>query len=209
MRVKYYDAEKSRGNKLNDIEGHFRNFDQTKDKISDFKFMFILPNGEYLLVPYTERDLSGDVTYNHIDYLPEALELILEKLNINRDDFIKNKVEDFNTAWLEYAILNLNIAIFYDFRFYKEGKLTFFEKPIRLTEKQKKSIAALKKPLENENYRFGIRVLEDDRSIKENESIVRDDPSFHMQFVYMKDKNKIIDVNTLFDIINLDIEQTR
>lgn len=209
MRVKYYDDEKSRWNKLKDIEGHFRNFDQTKDKISDFKFMFILPNGEYLLVPYTERDLSGDVTYNHIDYLPEALELILEKLNINRDDFIKNKVEDFNTHWLEYAILNLNIAIFYDYRFYEEGKLTFFEKPIKLTEKQKKSIAALKKPLENENYRFGIRVLEDDRSIKENESIVRDDPSFHMQFVYMKDKNKIIDVNTLFDIINLDIEQTR
>ena len=209
MRVKYYDAEKSRGNKLNDIEGHFRNFDQTKDKISDFRFMFILPSGEYLLVPYTESDLSGDVIYHHIDYLPDALELLLEKLNINRDDFIKNKVEDFNTHWLEYAILNLNIAIFYDYRSNEEGKLIFFEKPINLTEKQKKSIAALKKPLENENYRFGIRVLEDDRSIKENESIVRDDPSFHMQFVYMKDKNKIIDVNTLFDIINLDIEQTR
>lgn len=209
MEVKDYDDEKSRWNKLKDIKGFFRNFDQTKDKISDFKFMFILPNGEYLLVPYTESDLSGDVIYHHIDYLPDALELLLEKLNINRDDFITNKVEDFNKHWLEYAILNLNIAIFYDYRSNEEGKLIFFEKPINLTEKQKKSIVALKKPLENENYRFGIRVLEDDRSIKENDSIVRYDPVFHMQFVHIKDKDEIMDVNTLFDIINLDIEQTR
>ena len=171
--------------------------------------MFILPNGEYLLVPYTESDLSGDVTYNHIDYLPEALELLLEKLNINRDDFIKNNIKYFSTHCMEYAILKLNIAIFYDYRFDEKGKLTFFEKPIKLTEKQKKSLAVLKKPLENENYRFGIRVLEDDRSIKENESIVRDEPAFHMQFVYMKNTDEFIDVNTLFDIINVDIEQTR
>ena len=77
MRVKYYDAEKSKWNKLNDIVGRFRNFDQTTDKISDFKFMFILSNGEYLLVLYTESDLSGDVDYAHVDYLPEALELLL------------------------------------------------------------------------------------------------------------------------------------
>ena len=207
MNVEYYDYEKSKFNKLNDIKGYFRNFDQTKDKISDFKLIFILPNGEYLLMPYSENEIRGsyEIEYSHTSYLSVALELILQRLNINRENFIKNKVEHFNGGFIEKAILDLGICDFYDtYEELEDGtekKYTIFGKPFKLTEKQEGQIMSLRNSLQNEKYKFGITTLLQDKSIKDEENYKRIENKVSQYFC---GKKHDIDVNIFFDILGIE-----
>lgn len=207
MNVKDYDRGKSSLNELKDIKGIFRNFDQTKDTISDFRLFFILPSGEYLLMPYTESDLARDVTYEHIDYFCEALECILKKLNINRDDFIENNIKEFNQNSIEFAILGLNVAIFNNWQ-NEDEKYMCFDKPNIFTERQKNSIAVLKRPFENEGYRFEITTFKDDNSIKDrNELKILIDDEFNTKSIYARHGD--MDFNTICSLLNIVLEQVR
>ena len=209
-------------NELKDIEGYFRDFDKTKDKISDFRLMFIFPSGEFLLMPYTKSDKAKDVLYDHVDYMTVALELILKKLNINRNDFIKNNIIDVDKYRdefismpheIQFAILGLNIAIFYNCQT-EDGKYTCFDKPRIFTERQKKSIALLKRPFENEGYEFKITTFKDDNSIKDRDeiNIKIDEEQIHVGLnikSYYKAEKDGMDFDTVCNLLNIDLEQTR
>ena len=71
MEVIKYEQEKAKFNNSEIVEGIFRNFNQKEDKISDFKLIFILQNGEYLLMPYLDIDINTLFHILDIDVEPQ------------------------------------------------------------------------------------------------------------------------------------------
>ena len=51
-----YEIEKSNLKGSKDIKGYFDYYDSKKDKVSDYKLLFILPNGKVLFMPYSQKD---------------------------------------------------------------------------------------------------------------------------------------------------------
>ena len=225
MELKVYDEEKNKYKNSEIVEGFFRNFDPKQDKISDFKLIFILQNGEYLLMPYLNIDNhdGNSEEYDHIVYNLKALELIIEKLGYNREKFIEEKIkgpstddsaEDFEKTFAENIIsvfLNLNIAFLYNTSIYyieENSKYmgAYLGKPLNLSERQKKAIAALKNSADVEEYEFDIMKLKNDNNLRNYEELNLFDSDF-IQYLFGEDIK--IDINTLFNIIDVDIEQQR
>ena len=210
MEVKIYDQEKVKYHNSEIVEGLFRRFNQKEDKISDFKLIFILQNGEYLFMPYLDIDNHDGMNeeYAHIVYILKALELIIKKLEYNREKFIEEKIKDFSVEDLISVILNLNIAFFYNTSFYDiednyKNMSVYFGKPLNLSERQKKSIATLRHSVEEEQYEIGIMKLEKDKNLRDYEQLNLVD-SGNIQYIFGKDID--IDINTLFHILDIDDE---
>ncbi len=111
MEVKIYEQEKAKYKNSKIVKCVFRKFNQKEDKISDFKFIFILQNGEYLLVPFLEQDNCErtDEEFDHIVYIPIALELIIEKMGYNIEKFIEEKIEGFT----QEVLIQLTLILFF------------------------------------------------------------------------------------------------
>ena len=75
MEVKIYEQEKAKYKNSEIVEGVFREFNQKEDKISDFKLVFILQNGEYLLMPYLHplKLPRSCVSQPRLQFLPRHL----------------------------------------------------------------------------------------------------------------------------------------
>lgn len=170
MEAKIFDQEKVKYKNSEIVEGYFRRFSPEQDKVSDYKLIFILQNGEYLLMPYIDIDNHDGMNeeYAHLVYLLKALELIIKKLEYNREKFIEEKIEDFSAEDFIRVILNLNIAFFYNTSIYdKEENFIdmslYFGKPLNFSERQKESIIALRNSIEKEQYKIGIMKLKNDK----------------------------------------------
>lgn len=170
-----YEMHKSDLKGAKDIKGYFDYFKPNVSKVSDYKLIFILPNGQCLFMPYSPKD-KGDrklSKYDHIVYITKAIDLIIEKLGIDKVSFINQRVNDFEVDELTAAILSLKIPFFYDTGYYDiNGKFiddknrnTIFEKTRNLTEKQEKTLLMLREALERENYVIGIQVLNADDTL--------------------------------------------
>ena len=213
MEVKIYDQEKVKYNNSEIVEGLFRRFNQKEDKISDFKLIFILQNGEYLLMPYLDIDNHDGMNeeYAHIVYILKALELIIKKLGYNREKFIEEKVKNFSAEDLISSILNLNIAFFYNTSIYdieddfKDMNL-YFGKPLNISEKQEQAIVSLRNPIEKEQFKFGIMKREKDKKLKDYEQLDLVD-SGNIQYLWGEDFD--IDINRLIHILDIDAELQR
>lgn len=213
MEVKIYDQEKVKYNNSEIVEGLFRRFNQKEDKISDFKLIFILQNGEYLLMPYLDIDNHDGMNeeYAHIVYILKALELIIKKLGYNREKFIEEKIKDFSVEDLISVILNLNIAFIYNTSIYdieddfKDMNL-YFGKPLNISERQEKAIASLRNLIEEEQFKIGIMKLKNDKNLRDYEHLDLFDSDI-IQYLFGEDID--IDINTLFHILDIDVESQR
>ena len=170
-----YEMHRSDLKGAKDIKGYFGYFNPKVSKVSDFKLIFILPNGECLFMPYSPKD-KGDrklSKYNHIVYITKAIDLIIKKLGIDKVSFIKQNINEFEVDELTAAILALKIPFFYDTGHYDSNgniindkiRNTIFEKTRNLTEKQEKTLLMLKEELKRENYSVGIQVLSVDDTL--------------------------------------------
>ena len=151
----------------------FRNFDIEKDKISDFKFIFVFPDGKSLLMPFSKNDdkTRNDYKYAHRVYLAKAIDLIVEHFNYDKERYIAD-LGGFSTYSILHLMLKNNISVFRnvlnrdrdgDFLEHNYG---FFSKPPELTIKQKDYIWNLKKPLEEEDCLIGVELLHSDQNIR-------------------------------------------
>ena len=214
MEVKIYEQEKAKYKNSKIVKCVFREFNQKQDKISDFKLIFILQNGEYLLVPFLEQDNCErvDEEYDHIVYIPIALELIIEKLGYNKEKFIEEKIENFTQEELISVILNLNIAIIYNASIYdKEDDLKdmnlFFGKPLKISERQKKAFPLLRDSIEKEKFKIGIMKLEKDKNLRDYEQLNLVE-SGNIQYLWAEGTSTI-DFDNLLHILDIDIETQR
>ena len=126
MDVFMYEIEKGNLKGAKDIKGYFDYYDSKKDKLSDNKLLFVLPNGKVLFMPYARNDKRDrkKYKYNHIVYLTKALDIILRELGIDRNTFIKQKIKMFDQDIITAAILELNIPFFYETGYVDtEGKI--------------------------------------------------------------------------------------
>lgn len=214
MEVKIYEQEKAKYKNSKIVKCVFREFNQKQDKISDFKLIFILQNGEYLLVPFLEQDNCErvDEEYDHIVYIPIALELIIEKLGYNKEKFIEEKIENYTQEELISVILNLNIAIIYNASIYdKEDDLKdmnlFFGKPLKISERQKKAFPLLRDSIEKEKFKIGIMKLEKDKNLRDYEQLNLVE-SGNIQYLWAEGTSTI-DFDNLLHILDIDIEKQR
>lgn len=213
MEVKIYEQEKAKYKNSEIVEGVFREFNQKEDKISDFKLVFILQNGEYLLMPYLDIDNHDGMNeeYAHITYILKALELIIKKLGYNREKFIEEKIKDFSEEDLISVILNLNIAFIYNTSIYdieddfKDMNL-YFGKPLKLSEKQEQAIASLKNSVEEEQFKIGIMKLKNDKNLRDYEHLDLLDSDV-IQYLFGEDID--IDINALLHILDIEVESQR
>lgn len=213
MEVKIYEQEKSKYKNSEIVEGFFREFNPKEDKISDFKLIFLLQNGESLFMPFIDIDNHDGMNeeYAHIVYILKALELIINKLGYNREKFIEEKVKNFSAEDLISSILNLNIAFFYNTSIYdieddfKDMNL-YFGKPLNISEKQEQAIVSLRNPIEKEQFKFGIMKLEKDKKLKDYEQLDLVD-SGNIQYLWGEDFD--IDINRLIHILDIDTELQR
>ena len=216
-----YEIEKSNLKGSKDIKGYFDYYDSKKDKVSDYKLLFILPNGKVLFMPYSQKDKRDrkQYKYAHIVYLTNALELILKELNIDKKTFIKQKIKRFDIDAISAAILELNIPFFYETGFKDiDGKdiddyyrYTILEKSPKFTEKQEKVLAQLKKLLEEEHYKIAIQALMEDKNIDWNfegiEEIITDENAC-LKWICTRNSTDV-NVDDLYKIIKVDAEQIR
>ena len=174
MNIESYNNAMKELNGATDIKGYWGSFDLKKDKISNFKLMFILPNGKCLFMPYSPNDNGERIgEYEHMAYLVKAIELILQEFGIEKKTFIEEKLNYSDLSDLYYNlidnILKLNISFFCDLNEIdldsNNVRLAWFYKSPNLTEKQENTIVKLKKPLENENYGLGIQALVSDSNL--------------------------------------------
>ena len=212
---KYIQSE-SEYKSIETLKGEFREFNPDKDQISMFKLIFILPNGECLLMPYDEHDKREgphDRQYNHIAYIAKAIDLILKELNINKENFVRTKIEKFDTDELVAAILTLNISLFYEmgniFSGEKPERYAIFMKQKKFTEKQEKMLLNLEKPLKREKYEISINILSSDEIHSKDKDI---------RYFYSSEKDPIkyicyqckgieaFDVDVFYEIINVSRE---
>lgn len=213
MEVKIYEQEKSKYKNSEIVEGFFREFNPKEDKISDFKLIFLLQNGEYLFMPFIDIDNHDGMNeeYAHLVYILKAVELIINKLGYNREKFIEEKVKNFSAEDLISSILNLNIAFFYNTSIYdieddfKDMNL-YFGKPLNISEKQEQAIVSLRNPIEKEQFKFGIMKLEKDKKLKDYEQLDLVD-SGNIQYLWGEDFD--IDINRLIHILDIDAELQR
>lgn len=213
MEIKIYEQEKSKYKNSEIVEGFFREFNPKEDKISDFKLIFLLQNGESLFMPFIDIDNHDGMNeeYAHIVYILKALELIINKLGYNREKFIEEKVKKFSAEDLISSILNLNIAFFYNTSIYdieddfKDMNL-YFGKPLNISEKQEQAIVSLRNPIEKEQFKFGIMKLEKDKKLKDYEQLDLVD-SGNIQYLWGEDFD--IDINRLIHILDIDAELQR
>lgn len=216
-----YEIDKSNLKGAKDIKGYFDNFNCDENKISDYKLLFILPNGKVLFMPYSLKDKRDrkQYKYAHIVYLINALELILKELNIDKKTFIKQKIKRFDIDAISAAILELNIPFFYETGFKDiDGKdvddyyrYTIFEKSPKFTEKQEKVLVQLKKILDDEHYKIAIQALKEDKNIDWNfegiEEIITDENAY-LKWICAKNSTDV-NVDDLYKIIKVDVEQIR
>ncbi len=215
-----YGIEKSNLKGAKDIKGYFGYFDSKENKISEYKLLFILPNGKCLFMPYSPKDKRDrkNYKYAHIVYLTNALDLILKELNIDKKNFIQQKIKRFDNDAITSAILNLQIPFFYDTgNIDIDGKViddyyryTVFEKSPSFTEKQEKTLTLLKKTLENEHYKIAIQALISDNNINTNLDNVEEfivDQDALLKWISMLEDD--IDIENFYKIIKVETEQTR
>lgn len=213
MEVKIYEQEKSKYKNSEIVEGFFREFNPKEDKISDFKLIFLLQNGESLFMPFIDIDNHDGMNeeYAHLVYILKAVELIINKLGYNREKFIEEKVKNFSAEDLISSILNLNIAFFYNTSIYdieddfKDMNL-YFGKPLNISEKQEQAIVSLRNPIEKEQFKFGIMKLEKDKKLKDYEQLDLVDSGI-IQYLWGEDFD--IDINRLIHILDIDAELQR
>lgn len=213
MEVKEFDKKKLSKKNSELVKGFFREFNQKEDKISDYKLIFILQNGEYLLMPYLDMDNHDGMNeeYAHLVYILKALELIIEKFGYKRERIIEEKINDFSAEDLIRVILNLNIAFLYNTSIYnieddfKDMNL-YFGKPLNISERQKKAIASLKNSIEKEQFKIGIMKLKNDNSLQNYKQLNLVDSGI-IQFLF--GDNIDIDINTLFKILDINDEPQR
>lgn len=213
MEVKEFDKKKLSKKNSELVKGFFREFNQKEDKISDFKLIFILQNGEYLLMPYLDMDNHDGMNeeYAHLVYILKALELIIEKFGYKRERIIEEKINDFSAEDLISVILNLNIAFLYNTSIYdieddyKDMNL-YFGKPLNISERQNKAIASLRNSIEEEHFKIGIMKLKNDNSLQNYKQLNLVDSGI-IQFLFGEDID--MDINTLFKILDINDEPQR
>lgn len=216
MDYEKYKKNESEFESIKTLKGEFRRFDPNKDQISMYKLIFILPNGECLLMPYDENDEREGLQnrqYNHIAYIAKAIDLILEKLGIDKETFVRTKIEKFNTDELIAAILNLKISFFYEMgNTSHDGELlnyTIFMKPVNITEKQEKELLYLKESLTKERYVISINILNSDETYRKNEDIkyAYDREKTPIRYICYEDgRFESFDVDEFYKLINVSRE---
>lgn len=175
MNIIMYEMKKANLNAARDISGYVDNFNPNEIKISEYKLIFILPNGKCLFMPYAPKDTGkrDQQKYFHIAYITKAVDLIIKELGLNIKDFINQKVKEFDQDEITAAILSLGIPFFYETGYYDsdgnsidgENRYTIFEKTIKFTEKQEKTLLAFKELLKRENYNISIQVVSTDETL--------------------------------------------
>ncbi len=216
-----YEMNKSDLKGAKDIKGYFDYFKPNVTKMSDYKLSFILPNGQCLFMPYAQKD-KGDRKlnkYNHIVYITEAIDLIIKKLGIDKVNFLKQNVKEFEVDELTAAILSLKIPFFYDTGHYDSNgnliddkiRYTIFEKTRNLTEKQEKTLLMLKEALKRENYSISIQVLRtDDTLINRVKGIgaVESSEKSPLKWIFHGDDGNLdFKIDDFYDTINVSDEQ--
>ena len=221
MNYLMYEMMKSDLKGARDITGYFDFFNPSDNKISKYKLIFILPNGKCLLIPYASKDNGRrkQFKYNHIVYITKSIELILKELNMNKEEFIQQKVKAFDSDELIAAILKLNIPIFYDTGYYDSNgnrrsdniRYTIFEKTIKFTEKQEKTLLTLKEAFRRENYSISIQVLNSDDTLINREKCIgvseTDEDSALKWVFHGYDGNLDFDVDDFYRTIKVSNEQ--
>ncbi len=215
-----YEMNKSDLKGAKDIKGYFDYLKPNDIKISDYKLIFILPNGQCLFMTYSPKDKGNRKLskYNHIVYITKAIDLIIEKLSIDKVKFIKEKVNAFEVDELTAAILKLNIPFFYDTGYYDlNGNLindriryTIFEKTRDLTERQEKTLMMLKEELKRENYNVGIQVLStDDTLINREKGIgaVENIEKSPLKWIFHGDGDLDFEITDFYNTIKVTDEQ--
>lgn len=221
MDYKEYKTEISNLKGANDIEGELIDFDIKKHRMSSFKLLFILPNGKCLVMPYAEGeklDRKQD-EYSHLVYITKALDLILEEFGKEKKQFIEENIKKFDVDEITRAILKLQIPFFYDTGNKdvngndRDGdyRYIFFEKTIRFTEKQEKTLIQLNYPLRQENYKLAIEVLAGDNKLNfkmDGLDICEPEPDASICVVFLNNDMEF-DVEVFYEIIQLSPEQLR
>ena len=169
MNYSLYKKEKSEL-ETDQIKGYFDTFDSKKHLMSDYKLVFILPNGKCLFMPYVGE-------FGHIVYLFPAFEMLYNELKDTKGNYMNEELfEIFIAKKFEYvhipnfikAILKSNIAIFYNLKKENTGYKTYFQKNKLLTLQQKNTLLEIKASLKKEGYGIEIGTLIDDESLNFN-----------------------------------------
>lgn len=141
-----------------DIKPFFSKFDSSKHKISKFKLILIMPDGECLFMPYSDNDKRNRIQemYTHKDYLLHALSITLDRLGIKEKDFIEiyldNNIEAASLVYVFFAYLG--ISILYDIGLDNDRtRYINFEKSKEFSEEQRKTVLLMRKALEKEKYK--------------------------------------------------------
>ena len=189
-------------------------FDSKKHLMSEYKFIFILPNGECLFLRYAEGD---DKTrslreFEHKVYLFSALEMLYNELKDTKGNymneehfaiFIEKKFGYANLPEFIKVILKSEIAMFYDAGSYDNhgekivdtGYITYFHKNKNLNLKQKNTLLEIKESLKKEKYGIKLATLIDDESLNFNLSFgytfEEDEP---VKWVIKKQEQKAVDI---------------
>lgn len=168
MNYSIYKKEKSEW-ETDQIKGYFDTFDSKKHLMSNYKLVFILPNGKCLFMPY-------DGKFGHIVYLLSAFEMLYNELKDTKGNymneelfeiFIVKKFECVHIPNFIKAILKSDIAIFYNHR-EKTDYTTDFHKNKLLTSQQKNTLLEIRESLKKEGYGISVGTLIDDKSLNFN-----------------------------------------
>lgn len=184
MDVSVFDRFKSK--EVTNIEGNFGSFDPKKN-ISECKLIFIFPSGKCLFMPYSKDDdkTRKDDRYSHRAYLAHAIDLIIEKLNVDKNALAEERkrfIEDIDGYYIYgfiAAILRKGVAIVYDVGNVDiegnemEYNEMIFGKVLKPTESQIECIFKLKEPIMRELYTMGILILNQDNNINLNDEEIK------------------------------------
>ena len=216
-----YEIARSNLNGAKGIEGYIDFFDPKRHKISDFKLLFILPNGKCLFMPYAQKDKKDrkQNEYAHIVYLTNALDLILRELEKQKKEFITKYIRKFDVDDITGAILELKIPFFYDTGNKDEdgndidddNRYTIFEKSIGFTEKQEKALLSMKESFQKEQYKIAIQVFPSDNKINwkmEGLELYENDEDERLNWILLDNDNSV-DVEVFYKIINVSRENHR
>lgn len=183
----YYMYEIEKKKNRTKIKGYVDTFDSKKHLIFDYKFIFILPNGKCLFIPYAERDdrTRSLREYEHKVYLFSALEMLYNELKDTKGNYMNEEhfaifiEKKFGYAIIpEFikAILISDVAMLYDAGNYDNhgeeiddiGYITYFHKNKNLSLKQKNTLLEIKESLKKEEYGIKLATLIDDESLNFN-----------------------------------------